>query len=177
MAVLLAWARSQQGALAALGERLSAQARTGASVALPGPTGENNVYTLAPRPAVLCLAGSDADRLVQLAAVLAVGSRAVWPAAAQALLQRLPAPVQAHVVLARDWTAKEVSFDAVLLHGCVDELAGVQRQLARREGAVVSVERLAPGDTAVPLERLVVERALSVNTAAAGGNASLMTIG
>jgi RHH-type proline utilization regulon transcriptional repressor/proline dehydrogenase/delta 1-pyrroline-5-carboxylate dehydrogenase len=29
----------------------------------------------------------------------------------------------------------------------------------------------------VALERLVVERALSINTAAAGGNASLMTIG
>jgi RHH-type proline utilization regulon transcriptional repressor/proline dehydrogenase/delta 1-pyrroline-5-carboxylate dehydrogenase len=28
-----------------------------------------------------------------------------------------------------------------------------------------------------PLERLMVERTLSVNTAAAGGNASLMTIG
>jgi RHH-type proline utilization regulon transcriptional repressor/proline dehydrogenase/delta 1-pyrroline-5-carboxylate dehydrogenase len=39
---------------------------------------------------------------------------------------------------------------------------------------VLSVERLAPGDPAVPLERLVVERALSLNTAAAGGNASLM---
>jgi RHH-type proline utilization regulon transcriptional repressor/proline dehydrogenase/delta 1-pyrroline-5-carboxylate dehydrogenase len=31
--------------------------------------------------------------------------------------------------------------------------------------------------TSIPLERLVLERALSVNTAAAGGNASLMTIG
>jgi RHH-type transcriptional regulator, proline utilization regulon repressor / proline dehydrogenase / delta 1-pyrroline-5-carboxylate dehydrogenase len=29
----------------------------------------------------------------------------------------------------------------------------------------------------VPLERLVVERSLSINTAAAGGNASLMTLG
>jgi RHH-type proline utilization regulon transcriptional repressor/proline dehydrogenase/delta 1-pyrroline-5-carboxylate dehydrogenase len=29
----------------------------------------------------------------------------------------------------------------------------------------------------VPVERLVVERSLSINTAAAGGNASLMTIG
>jgi len=28
----------------------------------------------------------------------------------------------------------------------------------------------------VPLERLVIERSVSVNTAAAGGNASLMTI-
>jgi RHH-type transcriptional regulator, proline utilization regulon repressor / proline dehydrogenase / delta 1-pyrroline-5-carboxylate dehydrogenase len=40
----------------------------------------------------------------------------------------------------------------------------------------VSLTRLAPGDTAVALERLVIERSVSVNTAAAGGNASLMTL-
>jgi len=52
----------------------------------------------------------------------------------------------------------------------------VQQVLAGREGPVVSVERLAPGDPAVPLGRLVVERSVSINTAAAGGNASLMTM-
>jgi RHH-type proline utilization regulon transcriptional repressor/proline dehydrogenase/delta 1-pyrroline-5-carboxylate dehydrogenase len=41
----------------------------------------------------------------------------------------------------------------------------------------VALIALEPGDPAVPLERLVMERALSVNTAAAGGNASLMTLG
>jgi RHH-type proline utilization regulon transcriptional repressor/proline dehydrogenase/delta 1-pyrroline-5-carboxylate dehydrogenase len=39
------------------------------------------------------------------------------------------------------------------------------------------VRSLKPGETDVALESLVIERALSVNTAAAGGNASLMTIG
>ncbi|EGH49399.1 trifunctional transcriptional regulator/proline dehydrogenase/pyrroline-5-carboxylate dehydrogenase [Pseudomonas syringae pv. pisi str. 1704B] len=43
--------------------------------------------------------------------------------------------------------------------------------------AIVGVNGLSHGETNVPLERLVIERALSVNTAAAGGNASLMTIG
>ena len=73
--------------------------------------------------------------------------------------------------------APGVSFDCVLLHGSLDELATVQQRLATRDGTVVSVERLAPGETDVPLERLVIERALSINTAAAGGNATLMTIG
>jgi RHH-type proline utilization regulon transcriptional repressor/proline dehydrogenase/delta 1-pyrroline-5-carboxylate dehydrogenase len=41
---------------------------------------------------------------------------------------------------------------------------------------VVNLTRLASGETAVPLERLVLERSVSVNTAAAGGNASLMTL-
>ncbi len=35
---------------------------------------------------------------------------------------------------------------------------------------------LRPGETAIALERLVIERALSINTAAAGGNATLMTL-
>jgi RHH-type proline utilization regulon transcriptional repressor/proline dehydrogenase/delta 1-pyrroline-5-carboxylate dehydrogenase len=41
----------------------------------------------------------------------------------------------------------------------------------------LSVHGLSKGETGIALERLVIERALSVNTAAAGGNASLMTIG
>jgi RHH-type transcriptional regulator, proline utilization regulon repressor / proline dehydrogenase / delta 1-pyrroline-5-carboxylate dehydrogenase len=173
------WAGSYSGELQNVCVRLAALARRpGDSRVLPGPTGERNVYSLVPRAAVLCLADNDSDRLVQLAAVLAVGSHAIWPAEeTQAVLKRLPASVRAHVVLARDWAAAEVSFDAVLLHGSLAELAQVQQQLSRREGPVVSVDRLAPGDTALPLERLVIERALSINTAAAGGNASLMTIG
>jgi RHH-type proline utilization regulon transcriptional repressor/proline dehydrogenase/delta 1-pyrroline-5-carboxylate dehydrogenase len=34
-----------------------------------------------------------------------------------------------------------------------------------------------PGDAAIPLERLLVERVLTVNTAAAGGNAALLAAG
>jgi len=49
--------------------------------------------------------------------------------------------------------------------------------VAKRNGPIVGVQGLARGETAIPLERLLIERALSVNTAAAGGNASLMTIG
>ncbi|TFZ05469.1 trifunctional transcriptional regulator/proline dehydrogenase/L-glutamate gamma-semialdehyde dehydrogenase [Ramlibacter henchirensis] len=174
---LTEWAGPRHPDLAAACRRFAALARTNESIELPGPTGERNVYTVAPRSSVLCLAGMDADRLVQLAAVLAVGARAIWPSTSQELLQRLPAEVQGQVVLARDWTAPGIAFDSVLLHGTPEELASVQQQLAKREGPVVSVERLEPGEVSVPLERLVIERALSINTAAAGGNASLMTIG
>jgi RHH-type proline utilization regulon transcriptional repressor/proline dehydrogenase/delta 1-pyrroline-5-carboxylate dehydrogenase len=171
------WARDQQPAVAAACSRLAVLARRDASLVLPGPTGERNIYAIAPRASVLCLAASDTDRLVQLAAVLAVGSRAIWPAQAEGLLRRLPPEVRAQVAIASEWFAAQVAFDAVLLHGSEQELADIQRTLARREGPVVSVERMAPGETAMPLERLVTERALSINTAAAGGNASLMTIG
>ena len=48
---------------------------------------------------------------------------------------------------------------------------------AARNGAIIGVHGLHRGETDIPLERLLIEHALSVNTAAAGGNASLMTIG
>jgi RHH-type proline utilization regulon transcriptional repressor/proline dehydrogenase/delta 1-pyrroline-5-carboxylate dehydrogenase len=194
LAALSRWAaHSGRAALAAQCERFAALSRAGASRTLAGPTGERNVYTLVPREAVLCLAdadadadangdanaGAEADRLVQLAAVLSVGSTAIWPAdaAAQALHASLPAEVRQCMALANDWTADTVAFDAALYHGGAHGLAGVMRRLAARPGPIVGVRAFAPGDTGIPLESLVVERALSVNTAAAGGNASLMTIG
>ncbi len=68
-------------------------------------------------------------------------------------------------------------FDAVLHHGDATGLTDVVHRVASRSGPIVGVRAFVPGDTGIPLESLVVERALSVNTAAAGGNASLMTIG
>ncbi|NML17195.1 trifunctional transcriptional regulator/proline dehydrogenase/L-glutamate gamma-semialdehyde dehydrogenase [Azohydromonas caseinilytica] len=172
------WARSQSRLpLAQACQRFHQQSRSGASQTLPGPTGEKNVYGIAAREAVLSLAGSDDDRLMQLAAVLAVGSRCVWPVECGPLLEKLPAQVQGSVVLARDWGSPEVSFDAALFHGSTSELQGIRRRLAERPGPIVGIERLQPGEVDVPLERLVVEKATSINTAAAGGNASLMTIG
>lgn len=178
LAALQAWARQQgRSALVQACEDAMARARPGAAVVLPGPTGERNVYRLVPRQAVLCLAATQEDRLVQLTAVLASGGRAVWPAEAMPLAQTLPAEVRAAVALASDWASAETRFDLVLLHGSEDELLAVQRQLADRPGPVIAVERLAPGDAALPMHRLVTERSVSINTAAAGGNASLMAIG
>lgn len=66
---------------------------------------------------------------------------------------------------------------AVQHRGSAEALRSVCEQLARRPGPIVAVTALPPGSTEVPLEHLVIERALSVGTAAAGGNASLMAIG
>jgi RHH-type proline utilization regulon transcriptional repressor/proline dehydrogenase/delta 1-pyrroline-5-carboxylate dehydrogenase len=177
---LRAWASTNgRDTLAALCGRFAGLSRSGHARTLVGPTGERNVYTLLPREAVLCLAQDDADRLVQLAAVLSVGSTAVWPVDPQtdALRALLPLEVQHAIASAQDWRAPTVSFDAVLHHGDAASLTAANQALAARAGAIVGLRGFAPGDTAIPLESLVVERALSVNTAAAGGNASLMTIG
>ncbi|MDD0840655.1 trifunctional transcriptional regulator/proline dehydrogenase/L-glutamate gamma-semialdehyde dehydrogenase [Curvibacter sp. HBC61] len=178
LAALQQWAQAQgQTAVSQACSRLGALSHSGCSRVLRGPTGERNLYTWLPREAVLCLADHDADRLLQLAAVLAVGSQAVWPLAAEALHHRLPPAVQACVTLCTDWTQAHLAFDAVLHHGDAEALREVCARLAQRPGPIVGVTALRPGDANVPLERLLIERALSVNTAAAGGNASLMTIG
>jgi RHH-type proline utilization regulon transcriptional repressor/proline dehydrogenase/delta 1-pyrroline-5-carboxylate dehydrogenase len=153
--------------------------RSGHSRTLAGPTGERNVYTLMPREAVLCLANDVQDRLVQLAAVLSAGSTAVWPTSPESdtLLAALPPEVRQCITSAQDWRAPTVTFDAVLYHGDATSLGEVNRALAERAGPIVGVRACKPGDIAIPLESLVVERSLSINTAAAGGNASLMTMG
>ncbi len=175
---LAQWAaRDGRGALAATCERYAAQSRSGITRILRGPTGERNLYSLLPRNAVLCLADDDADRLVQLAAVLAVGSRAVWPVVGQALREQLPQPVQDSIVVAQDWMSATVDFDAVLLHGSEARLRETCVALAARPGPIIGVQRLPAGQSDIALERLLIERSLSINTAAAGGNASLMTVG
>ena len=174
---LMDWTAEHPGELFQVCTRMAFLSRAEARLDLPGPTGERNVYSLGARAAVLCLAENDTDRLVQLAAVLAVGGRAIWPMQASTLLEQLPLEVQAKVALANDWTSEDVKFDSVLLHGSIEALTQLQQRLCMCGGPIVSVERLAPGEIAVPLERLLTERTLSVNTAAAGGNASLLTIG
>jgi len=177
---LQAWAGSHQhGDLAETCARFAVESQSGVTRSLVGPTGERNSYAILPREHVLCLAETEADLLVQLAAVLAVGSTAVWVEneLGKALRARLPKDVQARIGLTAEWNKDDVVFDAVLHHGDSDQLRGVCQQIAKRSGAIVGVQGLSQGETSIALERLVIERALSVNTAAAGGNASLMTIG
>jgi len=177
-AALRDWAQAQgDERLLAACARAAAHSPLGAPRALPGPTGERNVYQLHPRQRVLCLAADPADRLAQLAAVLAVGAQAVWPAEAKAEWARLPIDVLTHVAVAADWRAPQVAFEAVLLHGDAAAALDVAPVLAERPGPIAGLTLLAPGSADVPLERLLNERAVSVNTAAAGGNASLMTMG
>ncbi|MBD8142268.1 trifunctional transcriptional regulator/proline dehydrogenase/L-glutamate gamma-semialdehyde dehydrogenase [Pantoea agglomerans] len=170
------WAKDKPE-LAELCQHYGDLAQAGVVRLLPGPTGERNTFSLLPRDQVLCLADNEQDALIQLAAVTSVGSKALWQddELHRTLLSSLPDAVKARITLARDPLAAE--FDAVIYHGDADQLRTLCEQIAAREGAIVSVQGFARGETNLLLERLLIERSLSVNTAAAGGNASLMTIG
>ncbi len=179
LAILARWSAGQDLPDAgACCERFAMHAPAHADWLLDGPTGERNTWRLVPRPEVLCLAEGDADMLCQLAAVLAVGSRPAWPdtPAARKLASRLPPELAAAIRWLADWR-REGDFTAVLHHGSRDGLLATGMQLARRDGPIVDLQGLRPGERDVALERLFVERSVSVNTAAAGGNASLMSIG
>lgn len=165
--------------LVTLCERFALAAQGGTVRILPGPTGERNTYALLPRERVLALADNQEDALVQLAAVTATGCRVLWPQAPlqHELFKQLPTAVQERIDFAPDWQVNAPVFDAVIYHGDADQLRALCQTIAKRPGAIVSVQGFARGEDNILLERLLHERSLSVNTAAAGGNASLMTIG
>ncbi|TFZ32952.1 trifunctional transcriptional regulator/proline dehydrogenase/L-glutamate gamma-semialdehyde dehydrogenase, partial [Pseudomonas syringae] len=128
---LKAWAASnQQGDLDARCRQYAEQSQSGITRQLAGPTGERNSYASLPREHVLCLADDENDLMIQLAAVLAVGSSAVWPENdfSKSLRARLPKDVQARIKLVPDWAKDDGNFDAVLHHGDSDQLRAVCQQ-------------------------------------------------
>ncbi len=156
-----------------------------APVFLPGPVGERNLYSLAPRGPVLCHARTRVGLAVQVGAALATGNRALVPARGthDLPLARLPTALRARIVVtADDPIVGADPLGAVLFEGDGDALRHVGEALAARSGPIVPL--YAPDTEApdmvgagYPPDWLVTERVVSVNTAAAGGNASLMTIG
>ncbi|MGE5096537.1 MAG: trifunctional transcriptional regulator/proline dehydrogenase/L-glutamate gamma-semialdehyde dehydrogenase [Betaproteobacteria bacterium] len=173
---LAAWAHEQpeRSSLARLCDRLRDISPVGVRVALPGPTGERNTYSVLGRERVLCLADDDDVRLAQVAIVLALGGNAV---VVGALPAGLPGSFDGSVAAIADWRDPKAAFDVVLHHGDPAQRAGLCREVARRDGPIIGVHAFNHHSDQLHLERLLIERVVSVNTAAAGGNASLMTIG
>ena len=165
-------------AIADAGRALTAGTHRGnggrfAPLDLPGPTGESNRLSFAPRGVVLCLGpGADAVR-AQVAAARTAGNAvvAVADGASAALTGHATDPLM--VVLdgqvAPDTLATLAGIAAVACCADRDVLVAMRAALARRPGPILSLiaEASAP-------ERYVLERHLCVDTTAAGGNASLL---
>ena len=175
---LTRWAAQQPGleSVYIYAERLPALNPSGNHYALPGPTGERNTYVLAPRTKIWCEAESETALLHQLAAVMAVGSQAIWPVTYSGLHARLPESVRAQILLVEDTLWEQTEIEQALHQGSAENLLRLQKRLAQRKGALVGCIHMQDAQSPIPLERLILERAISINTAAAGGNASLMTM-
>jgi RHH-type proline utilization regulon transcriptional repressor/proline dehydrogenase/delta 1-pyrroline-5-carboxylate dehydrogenase len=139
---------------------------------LKGPVGEDNQLRFLPRGTILGIANSVPEVLHQFGAALATGNRFLLQdnEVSRRVLDGLPMPLRARIASAAAWDTS--SFDAVLV--CEDARAReIAKTLARSPGPIVPV--LAGPEYGLTM--LVKERTVSINTAAAGGNASLMTIG
>jgi RHH-type transcriptional regulator, proline utilization regulon repressor / proline dehydrogenase / delta 1-pyrroline-5-carboxylate dehydrogenase len=160
---------------------MMARSPLGARAELKGPVGERNVYTLRRRGRIAAVASSESGLLIQIGAILATGNDAVVSAAlAKRALSGLPAELAHRIVLVENPLAAPALASA-LIEGDEAATAGALRRLASRAGPIVRLQALASARLAAgeeySLADLVEECAIATNTAAAGGNASLMTIG
>jgi RHH-type proline utilization regulon transcriptional repressor/proline dehydrogenase/delta 1-pyrroline-5-carboxylate dehydrogenase len=175
LAALLGWMRANGHQDAAtLADSYGRTALTGVEMTLPGPTGERNTLAFTSRGNVLCAPKSASGLLNQLAAVLATGNRALVLAPTELIPANLPALVKERVRFVGMEEIDAGEFQIALVDAGLT--GSLRTKLAARPGAIVGIvdtEASAP----VALWRLVAERAVCVNTTAAGGNASLMTLG
>jgi RHH-type proline utilization regulon transcriptional repressor/proline dehydrogenase/delta 1-pyrroline-5-carboxylate dehydrogenase len=173
---LMAWARTHgHQRVVTLADQYMRTTLLGTTLALPGPTGEHNTLSFAQRGMVLCAASNIGVLLNQLAAVLATGNRAVvLSGGARLVPEGLPPEVRGHIRVVANLDECTFPFQVALVEASISHKLGPI--LAARPGAIVGmIDTTEEG--AIPLWRLVAERALCVNTTAAGGNASLMTLG
>ena len=140
---------------------------------LPGPTGEANTLSLLPRGRVLCLGPGAETLLAQAIQALAAGNAVLAvapgaPAALQALTGKgLPLAVIDGTLAPT--ALKDLAIDVVACSAAAETLRPLRQALAERQGQIVPlvVEEVYPVAYAH-------ERAVCVDTTAAGGNASLL---
>jgi RHH-type transcriptional regulator, proline utilization regulon repressor / proline dehydrogenase / delta 1-pyrroline-5-carboxylate dehydrogenase len=169
---LAVWAKAQgKSRLAAHIESYARTTPVGSLTALPGPTGERNTLAYVPRGNIACFATHTDVLLNQIAAVLSTGNRALIVDGS--LPADLPVDVKAMIQTVAAADMSKADFQIALVESSLG--AKLRPELAARDGAIVSIiDTTEEGD--IPLWRLIAERALCVNTTAAGGNASLMTL-
>jgi RHH-type proline utilization regulon transcriptional repressor/proline dehydrogenase/delta 1-pyrroline-5-carboxylate dehydrogenase len=172
---LLEWAKTHgHERVAALGKRYAQDTPLNTTVLLPGPTGERNTLMFAQRGSVLCSAASVDALLNQLAAAFATRNAVVVCSDTAALIPAgFPKDLRDAIRCVARIDDDQVEIHIALLDG--RNAPELLPKLAARSGALVPVVDTGK-ERAVPLWRLVAERAVCVNTTAAGGNASLMML-
>jgi len=157
----------------------AASTRLGREIELPGPVGERNLYALHPRGDVALSARTATGLRIQIGAVLATGNTAIVAAHTAGVLAGLPAIVASRVHHSPD-PMRHQGVAAALVEGDEDDTAAVLRLLAERVGAIVTLQSASSeavtSGRAYRLDGLLEEVSTSINTTAAGGNATLMAL-
>jgi RHH-type proline utilization regulon transcriptional repressor/proline dehydrogenase/delta 1-pyrroline-5-carboxylate dehydrogenase len=119
----------------------------------------------------------------QVAAALATGNQVLIDASCglQGAFSDLPDTVAARIALTSDWVG-DGPFAGALVEGGGERVRAMNRAIGKLAGPLVLVqsattEELLNDPEAYCLNWLIAEVSTSINTTAAGGNASLMTIG
>ena len=148
----------------------------GYDIDLPGPVGERNRYCLQPAGTVLAMAETRDALIEQVAWALAAGNRVVLADGAPVadLIARLPEAVQARIETPRDWR-RAGPFARALVAGTQPCVRAALGHLAALPGPVVTAEMPCANGGYAPA-MLLRETSVSINTTAAGGNASLMAL-
>ena len=145
---------------------------------LPGPTGESNVLNMAPRGVIVCL-GNQASVLKQIALALYAGNSVISCSNGDfrdviALSESLPHTSKVPNLIQ---LSSQSDLNSIL-NGHIDGVAvdGELRSnigdfLCKRAGAILPIL----GSHSDP-ERFFIERTVTNNTTAAGGNATLLTL-
>ena len=146
---------------------------TGLCLQLPGPTGEVNSLRFTARSVVASVAEDKAAIVHQIMAAMSSGNRLLLAdsEATRSVMSSWPDALNEDVRLDAAWFDKPVS--ALLFDGSDDEADAWRVRIASRSGPIIPLLRPDPHyDTT----QLIHERTLCVNTAASGGNVSLMTL-
>ena len=134
---------------------------------LPGPTGETNTLSLHPRGTLLCLGGDTPDILdAQITRALETGNKVI---ALNAKSRAKDKAVSSCTEAEADKLLKTGKIDGVIADGAQAE--NIAAQLSKRDGAILPL--LSAEDDA---ERFYHERTVTINTTAAGGNATLLAM-
>ena len=168
---------------AAFAKSLNGKSPLGVSINLPGPVGESNVYSLHSRGKILLFPQTKSGLYRQLATTFATGNIAVIDAVCklQQSLSDLPKQLIRNVEWSENLNA-DGPYAGALIEGDENNILEKQKIIAALSGPIIltqaaTSEELASGELPYNLGYLSEEVSTSVNTAAAGGNASLMTIG
>jgi len=139
-------------------------------IELAGPVGERNLYALYPRGRFLLKPLTSAGLYRQIAAVLATGGSA--DIQDMVIPDDLPASVALRVARSDD------PFAGVLVEGNMARVRATNKAIAALQGPIILVQAADSAAGAAPysLDLMLEEVSTSINTTAAGGNATLMAI-
>lgn len=176
--ILTSWAKLHNNKLFNIFSYFEKLSQCGRKYILPGPTGEDNIYSLLPRKCILCIAYNEKDILIQLAAVTSTGNCALWleDKITLNIYKKLPNEVQKKINFTDDIDSNNILFDTIIFHGKIEFLQEICKKIANYDGGLIPIYNYAIGDSKIFLERLLRERCLSINTTATGGNTNLINL-